>query len=64
MNSDDRQAAKPIGTTVLALISIMVFLTTAYENLQRSIGILTPVNHSLSPATSAFANLVIASIKT
>ena len=57
-----------VGVTTLPGLAIpeerkdVVFLTTAYENLHRSIGILTPANRSLSPASSAFVAMVIESL--
>jgi len=54
-----------IGITTLPRLAIpeerkdVVFLSTAYENLHRSIGILTPTNRSLSPATNAFVETVV-----
>lgn len=52
-----------VGVTTLPRLAIpedrkdVVFLTTAYENLHRTICILTPVDRSLSPASAAFVEI-------
>ncbi len=54
-----------VGVTTLPRLAIpeeckdVVFLTTSYAGLHRSIGILTPTDRSLSPASAAFADVVI-----
>ena len=54
-----------IGVTTLPRLAIpesrqdVVFLATSYENLSRSICILTPGERSLSPASEAFVEMVI-----
>ena len=54
-----------IGVTTLPRLAVpetrkdVVFLPTAYENLHRSICILTPADRSLSPATEAFVDTVM-----
>jgi LysR family carnitine catabolism transcriptional activator len=54
-----------IGVTTLPRLAVpearqdVVFLPTAYENLHRSICILTPADRSLSPATEAFIETVM-----
>lgn len=54
-----------VGVTTLPRLAIpeeredVVFITTAYEDLHRSIGILTPADRSLSPASAAFVETVI-----
>lgn len=57
-----------LGVTTLPKLAIpeerddVVFLTTAYANLHRSICILTPADRSLSPASNAFVETVIRGI--
>ena len=57
-----------IGITTLPRLAIpearedVVFLKTAYEDLHRSICILTPTDRSLSPASAAFVDIVTASL--
>lgn len=54
--------AANIGVTTLPRLAIpedrkdVVFLESAYDDLQRTIGILTPSDRSLSPAATAFAS--------
>lgn len=54
-----------IGVTTLPRLAVpearqdVLFLPTAYENLHRSICILTPADRSLSPATEAFIETVM-----
>ena len=54
-----------VGVTTLPSLAIpeerkdVVFLATAYEDLNRSIGILTPADRSLSPASAAFVKTVV-----
>ena len=59
-----------LGVTTLPRLAIpeertdVVFLNTAYADLQRSICLLTPADRSLSPATAAFVDMVIERLKT
>ena len=59
-----------VGVTTLPQLAIpetrkdVVFLKTEYENLHRSIGILTPKDRSLSPASSAFVEIATTSLMT
>ncbi|MDH5355959.1 MAG: LysR family transcriptional regulator [Gammaproteobacteria bacterium] len=61
--------AANVGVTTLPRLAIpedrkdVVFLTTAYETLHRSIGILTPVDRSLSPASAAFVEIATRSLQ-
>lgn len=58
-----------VGITTLPRLAIpedrkdVVFLTTAYENLHRSICLLTPVDRSLSPASEAFIEIATQSLQ-
>ena len=57
--------AEGVGITTLPRLAIptdrkdVVFLTLEYENLYRTIGIITPTERSLSPAGSAFVDTVV-----
>ncbi|MFT5226553.1 MAG: DNA-binding transcriptional LysR family regulator [Polaribacter sp.] len=57
--------AEGVGITTLPRLAVpadrkdVVFLTLEYKNLYRTIGIITPIERSLSPAGSAFVDTVV-----
>jgi DNA-binding transcriptional LysR family regulator len=57
--------AEGVGITTLPRLAVptdrkdVVFLALKYKDLNRTIGIITPTDRSLSPAASAFVETVV-----